>query len=192
MVYPRKTVMNFARKLDVLCHAWVGENFCTSWTLSDLRLCGLGRRRRHWGWLSCELKGAYALAVCLSDLPFCPLKLYEASGEKGTYKRLWPPTKSHPNILPRQKVPTLKTEYFNLFLNPPTGCKPPYEPRSFPHPCPKLNNCSTPVLQRISDFGRGRCISYFFDSSGSLLLARQAPPEPFSRPPPMHNDPAVN
>ena len=27
MVYPRKTVMNFARKSDVLCHAWVGDYF---------------------------------------------------------------------------------------------------------------------------------------------------------------------
>ena len=38
MVYPRKTVMNFARKLDVLCHAWVGDYFCINGTLSYMTL----------------------------------------------------------------------------------------------------------------------------------------------------------
>ena len=58
----------------VPCMGW--WQFFTNWALSVVRrLCDLGRRRRHRGWLICEPNGVCSLAVCLYDLLFCPLIL---------------------------------------------------------------------------------------------------------------------
>ena len=78
MVYPRKTVINFARKLDVLCHAWVGDYFAPTepFLMCDSVALG-GDGGIEVDLVVSELKGAYTLVVCISDILFCQLILWQ-------------------------------------------------------------------------------------------------------------------